>query len=628
MKKNLLLLLVFAMTTAGAFAQHAFNRESINQREQSAAAEFLTAKQQETPFIISTQREIDAQSEMRQLAEEAEQNLRAYLEKREKLVMQELNLPVRNHRETQKRDLIHSRAEISAFGTGRTHQLDSMFFYEFNLMIFELERDEKQTYRYDSHGRLIERISYFDLVDNEWTFALKSVYTYDIHGRVATLIRFYNENPGTGVWVPFRKYTYVRTGAVAVGAWEAYRTMYIRDAANDAWVGFHRAKFGFDANGNMILTTVWLWENNDWEELSKQVYTYDLGNNRTMQARYVWNNNDWEGEFRWRRAFDHVGNETLHTIYDWVNNDWEERIRHERIWYYTYDVYGRIIHIKSFGYCSQTGVVGRYQDKAYLGYDSNDNVIYRRVYSIVSMYTGEWIFYWRGISFFERVYDNDGNMLLEYSYLWNWVIEEWLVLRRITITYDSAGRILTAFVHMPDEQPGTWMETSRIINTFDSNGNLIEQIFAEFQFWTMMEVVTRQTSEVDTNITQAGVVWPHGYVEMLYNVPTRQVGSILFPGFGWIDAEAATFFYSEFDDDTTAIPDAPAASISIFPNPAVDSFVIDGIEENTLVSIADLSGRVVLQRTVSPNESISVSHLPAGIYIVRVNNTAQRLIVR
>ncbi len=58
-----------------------------------------------------------------------------------------------------------------------------------------------------------------------------------------------------------------------------------------------------------------------------------------------------------------------------------------------------------------------------------------------------------------------------------------------------------------------------------------------------------------------------------------------------------------------------ALQISLNPNPVKNILNINGIK-NALVSITDLSGRVILNQTI--NNSIDVSSLAAGTYILTV----------
>jgi hypothetical protein len=73
---------------------------------------------------------------------------------------------------------------------------------------------------------------------------------------------------------------------------------------------------------------------------------------------------------------------------------------------------------------------------------------------------------------------------------------------------------------------------------------------------------------------------------------------------------------------------ATADGVSIYPNPVVESFYIDGITATTTVTVTDLSGRTVLTQTVGSKEPVAVGHLPSGVYIVSVNGTTVKVVKR
>ena len=91
------------------------------------------------------------------------------------------------------------------------------------------------------------------------------------------------------------------------------------------------------------------------------------------------------------------------------------------------------------------------------------------------------------------------------------------------------------------------------------------------------------------------------------------------------DISVGTFFWSEVRQ-TSIQPPSTENSVFVFPNPVTDSFTIGGLTESTLVSITDIHGRVVLQQTISPNETVSVNHLSAGVYFVRANGNVMRIV--
>jgi hypothetical protein len=67
-------------------------------------------------------------------------------------------------------------------------------------------------------------------------------------------------------------------------------------------------------------------------------------------------------------------------------------------------------------------------------------------------------------------------------------------------------------------------------------------------------------------------------------------------------------------------------SVFLFPNPAYESFSINGIAPNTLVRIFDERGKLVLNETVSANEPVNISHLAQAVYMIVFENKKVKLV--
>jgi hypothetical protein len=98
-----------------------------------------------------------------------------------------------------------------------------------------------------------------------------------------------------------------------------------------------------------------------------------------------------------------------------------------------------------------------------------------------------------------------------------------------------------------------------------------------------------------------------------------------------VEAYKAASVWQNFGTITAYTPSAINApsitnAIRVYPNPVTESFCIDGITVPTQVTVTDISGKTVLQQTVAGDESISVGHLPQGIYLVRVNGKTVKII--
>jgi len=76
----------------------------------------------------------------------------------------------------------------------------------------------------------------------------------------------------------------------------------------------------------------------------------------------------------------------------------------------------------------------------------------------------------------------------------------------------------------------------------------------------------------------------------------------------------------------TGIEEKRISAVEIYPNPVLESFYLSNLTENTFVTISDISGKIVLQQMVSPNENISAGHLSSGIYFVNVKGKIVKMI--
>jgi hypothetical protein len=84
-----------------------------------------------------------------------------------------------------------------------------------------------------------------------------------------------------------------------------------------------------------------------------------------------------------------------------------------------------------------------------------------------------------------------------------------------------------------------------------------------------------------------------------------------------------------FDPTVTGIVQSAQKEIVIFPNPAKEFISINHLNENSLITITDLSGRVVKQtRSLNTNQIISTSDLNDGVYMIAVQNNQQHVITK
>ena len=81
--------------------------------------------------------------------------------------------------------------------------------------------------------------------------------------------------------------------------------------------------------------------------------------------------------------------------------------------------------------------------------------------------------------------------------------------------------------------------------------------------------------------------------------------------------------------ENVRIVDVSETTLTLMPNPATESFVLHGMgDEPQLVTVYSMSGAQVLQGRYSDGESIDISALAKGIYMVRACMSVTKLIKR
>ena len=463
-----------------------------------------------------------------------------------------------------------------------THRLDSMVHREGNVGY------EKQTFEFNANGNLTEVITYA-WVSNAWRLIFRDAFTYHPDGNLASHSHYERNTPG-----------------------------------GTAWIGIERREFEYDANGNVILNIRSAWIGNAWVRQSRDKMAFDADGNQTMHANYWWWNNVWDGFFKWEEEFDHHGNVASHTAFSYAGGGvWAEMSRNEYRNEYEYDSDGRVVEF--YAYLIVGAGEYRLVRRTYFDYDAAGNMVEKIAYR-----WNNWIDAWQGDVKIERGYDAVGNRILQILHNYDaWGGAGWEIRERIETTFENGGRTVVTYSWCWDKL--SLMETERFV--YDTHGNTIIIDRKQVVFGLQQGIRTRLVHDV--NVLHTGVISPvilalrcMTEVTSVIHKPTAKIiyawnytASVWAATGGRID-----FYYYEMEDGTTDIPNRPEVSIAVFPNPAADSFVISGITENTLVTVTDLSGRTVLQQIVAPNESVSVSHLPQGIYFVRVNETVVRVI--
>jgi hypothetical protein len=117
--------------------------------------------------------------------------------------------------------------------------------------------------------------------------------------------------------------------------------------------------------------------------------------------------------------------------------------------------------------------------------------------------------------------------------------------------------------------------------------------------------------------------------EIVIDATQRQAYTIAFADFeNDGDLDIATIAYADdrvnvFNNQLIVLgmEDISLDNISIYPNPTNDVLSFKGFTNNVMISIFDTLGKIVLNKTIEANQSLDVSNLQSGIYIIKFKNS-------
>ena len=211
-------------------------------------------------------------------------------------------------------------------------------------------------------------------------------------------------------------------------------------------------------------------------------------------------------------------------------------------------------------------------------------------------------------------------------------------------TYNTNSGLISNSVRTieVDQNDNKWIGTAQGITVLNSNNELVDQ-------HTMMLLLPEPDTlnpVVDIVFDSHGNVWTGIYVDYLVTVG----GVAAWNGASWtgftdddlvgpvvralaVDENDAIWVatstgVTKISNPVLSVPNlSTSAEISVYPNPAVSSFVIHSENEMQSYKIVNLLGKVVLESyTVNSNEvRINSEKLASGLYIVEVVTTEDRI---
>ena len=407
----------------------------------------------------------------------------------------------------------------------------------------------------------------------------RTAYTYDADGNVTS------EAGDTRDTVTSRWTNEYKTESTfdANGYGISYASYYWDEVLNQ-WAGANKFNWSYDAYGEVMmytLSTVWDAGTGQFIPGIKYENIRDQNGNRTSYTKYQWDTDS--SKFllseKGDLTYDADGNRTSFTKYQWEQtaSEWVLSYREE----FSFDASGNntlTVRYEWDGITSLWIQVSKqesaFDDKGYVTLRSE---------SIWSADSGKWIMQSKN----EREYDANGFNTLSVSYGWDDMLDQIVAWKRWESMPDSYGNTQTSIISVWDIGKNDWVERDKTEFSFD-------------YAYTRQDLMTPLPAK--HKITRR--------IEYMFENDELKSGE-------WKVIDDFAYHYSDL---TVNIADLSDFELSLYPNPATDYILVEGDLDTDVarVMMYNVSGKMVMNQVLDNGGRIPVSHLPQGIYVIRL----------
>lgn len=376
-----------------------------------------------------------------------------------------------------------------------------------------------------------------------------------------------------------------------------------QNVSNGIYTNIYKVEYQYDNQNNQTAVSNYNWLNNVWNASNKIEYQYDNQNNQTVGSSYSWLNNVWDA-IRIDSLFYSASNQLIeHKVYDKYNNSWIKSYTWKYYYYVSNDTNifiqeayigdtlnssGKVINIyNSANLLIETtsfyksGSIWNPSTKNTYTYNSQNQIIEKDIYVNDGL----------GLNNTQKenyYYSNSNNAdSCVYSYLKNSI---WLSMYYTYFTYDQYSNI-TSYIYKSLSDSLTVNYILKEEYTFDNYGNstkcraymLVNGVWTLMRFQWLYQYINSEQAYLHMHIS--------GY-----------------------DATYKSF-------NSTGIELLQNPSILFYPNPAIDKIYFANPQPNAIVSILSIDGKLVSSTQLINQNSINVSSLSPGIYLIRLVNS-------
>jgi hypothetical protein len=506
-----------------------------------------------------------------------------------------------------------------------SYKLDSAIRYDYDETSGQWMLSHMTIYNYDAAQRTLSGVgNKWDETEQSWAWQSKVEYEYDGQNQ-PTLKTWSQWNMSSASWYIQGKqeWTYDQNGDLLEYIYSSPHWF------TSEFMGTRKEHYEYDALRQIILHELYEMDYNSqqWTLQSKENYAY---NSREQLIEKIFYNHFQPGdpnEPDLRVTYTYGTNNLVNvsTSYDRdaVNGQW----MYQNSSTFTYNANNDVVihHGQSWNVTNQ-----QWKDnyKYEFSYDLANLVIQRSRFDF--KYNSGWVE--EEIWCFQ--YDSNGNQVLYVDSLLHSTDSIFFVKRKNNYSYNSDNLLLTREQYVSDDtDPYLLMVYDKIENSYDPSGNLYLMTEYEADDTTNSFIPSMRfdiSHELAVGIDE--VVFPiENYDWLIENSKQMPVYSTT----SYWNIQTAQWDLWEKTKNCISglysIEETEIIDFTIFPNPAHETVSVRiPITNGSVLEICDIRGRILISQHLSSLNTISVKHLEAGIYIVRLRKfpkQAQILIV-
>jgi hypothetical protein len=333
------------------------------------------------------------------------------------------------------------------------------------------------------------------------------------------------------------------------------------------------------------------WDNNNnlWDAHWKSYNTFDNNGNLTLIIHYMKDYTTFEFKIHEKNTyFYNSSNQLIEEMFSWWDNSLNNWLDGQKT-YHTYNSQGKILRDSTLNY-DQTALAWIIDSKTMYEYDNNGNLSLSTNYS----WNGN---LWEKQSKEEYVNNSNGKPITVYYYMWNSNSNIWEYSYKTTITYNlSNGEIAEMEGFNWNATASTWDKQTKMSYSYNSNNKLSEIIY---YYWSTSAYVlsSKFTFDYDSNgneIENMMYSWNSSTSTWGYNSKTNNYWSL---------------------HQVSSIIQPSIAGSTLYPNPAKDFVIIDGLNTPAEVQIFSIDGKLIQAKKIE-NNRLDVGNLSKGVYII------------